>query len=349
MARVSAGHLLAQLAKGRPVPAVLLLGQEPYLRDACRAQLVEAYVAEGARDWGVSRYSCAEDRLDAALAQAQTLPMMCSTQVVFLEEVEALESMPDKPREAAVDSLAAYLKNPAPFTVLVLEAATLDQRMRLSKLLLEETLTVDVGLSDDPASRREMAVAMAKSMAQELGAVFESGAAEELVELVNAELTRLKTEIEKLAAYALQGTTISREAVEALVISGKKYTVWQLADMMATQQSHRAIEFLAALLREGEEPVALVGALAWMVRKLIEASELAPSTMGWQAARALGMRPEAAETAVRNAHRIPKARLLAGLRELYEADSRLKSGNQNPRAVMEFLVCRLAGTEMGRP
>ena len=140
--------------------------------------MVEAYVAEGARDWGVSRYSCAEGRLDAALAQAQTLPMMCSTQVVFLEEVEALESMPDKPREAAVDSLAAYLKNPAPFTVLVLEAATLDQRMRLSKLLLEGTLAVDVGLSDDPASRREMAVAIAKSMAKELGAVFESGAAE---------------------------------------------------------------------------------------------------------------------------------------------------------------------------
>ena len=67
MARVSAGHFLAQLAKGRPVPAVLLLGQEPYLRDACRAQLVEAYVAEGARDWGVSRYSCAEGRLDAAI------------------------------------------------------------------------------------------------------------------------------------------------------------------------------------------------------------------------------------------------------------------------------------------
>jgi DNA polymerase III subunit delta len=348
MARVTAGSFLAQLAQGRPVPAVLLLGQEAYLRAACRAQLVEAYVAEGVRDWGVSRYSCAEDQLDAALAQAQTLPMMCSTQVVFLEEVDALESAPDKTRDAAVESLTAYLKNPAPFTVLVLEAATLDQRMRLAKMLVEETLVVDVGLSDDPVTRRETAVAMAKSMAKELGAAFEPEAAEELIELVNAELTRLKTEIDKLAAHALPGATITREAVEALVISGKKYTVWQLADMMATQQGQRAIEFLSALLREGEEPVALVGALAWMVRKLIEASELAPSTMGWQAARALGMRPDAAETAVRNAHRISKARLLAGLRELYEADSRLKSGNQNPRAVMEFLVCRLAGAETGR-
>jgi len=136
--------------------------------------------------------------------------------------------------------------------------------------------------------------------------------------------------------------------VATLVISSKKYTVWQLADMMAEQQSRRAIEFLAALLREGEEPVALVGALAWMVRKLIEASDLAPATTGWQAARALAMRPEAAEAAVRNAHRIPRARLLAGLRALYEADNQLKSANPNPRAVLEFLICRLAGAEMAK-
>ncbi|MGA2481857.1 MAG: DNA polymerase III subunit delta [Candidatus Acidiferrales bacterium] len=343
MPRVAAGELLAHIAKGRPVPAILLLGDEPYLRDACRAQLLEAYVPEDARDWGVSRYSCADNQLNAALAQAQTLPMLCSTQVVFLEEVDALESLPEKEREKAAEHLASYLEDPAAFTVLVLEAARLDQRMKLAKLLLEETLSVDVGLSDDPGSRRDTAVAMAKSMAKELGARFEQGAAEELVELVNGELTLLKTEIDKLAAHALPSGAISQEAVGTLVISSKKYTVWQLADMMATQQSRRAIEFLAALIREGEEPVALVGALAWMVRKLIEAAELAPSTTGWQAARALAMRPEAAEAAVRNAHRIPRARLLDGLRALCEADNRLKSANPNPRAVLEFLVCRLAG------
>jgi len=343
MARVSPDRFLARLAAGKIIPAILLLGQEPYLRDACRAQLLKSFVPEGLREWGVSRYSCGEGQLDAALAQAQTSPMLSPIQVVFLEDVEALASLPDKAREAAEDKLAAYLENPAPFTVFIFEAAALDLRTRIAKLLLEQTLAVDVGASENPVSRRQTALAAAKSIAAELGARFESGAAEELVELVNGELTRLKTEVEKLAAHALPSQSISREAVGALVISMKKYTVWELAEMMAARQKRQAMEFLAALLRDGEEPVALVGALAWMLRKLIEASELPASVAGWQAARALAMRPETAELAVRHARQIPTKRLLDGLRALYEADNRLKSGNANPEAVVEFLVCRLAG------
>jgi DNA polymerase III delta subunit len=53
------------------------------------------------------------------------------------------------------------------------------------------------------------------------------------------------------------------------------------------------------------------------------------------------MQPEAAEAAVRNAHRLPKKELLAGLILLAEADSQLKSANPNPRAFMEFLLARL--------
>jgi DNA polymerase III delta subunit len=56
------------------------------------------------------------------------------------------------------------------------------------------------------------------------------------------------------------------------------------------------------------------------------------------------MRPEAAETALRQAHRTPKKDLLAGLAALADADSRLKSSNPDPRATMEFLVARLTSS-----
>jgi DNA polymerase III delta subunit len=79
-----------------------------------------------------------------------------------------------------------------------------------------------------------------------------------------------------------------------------------------------------------------------MYRKLIEARDLPAGTSGFQAARALGMNPAAAETAVRQAHRIPKKDLLAGLVALAEADSQLKSSNPDPRALMEFLIVQLA-------
>ena len=63
-------------------------------------------------------------------------------------------------------------------------------------------------------------------------------------------------------------------------------------------------------------PVALVGALAWRYRTLIESRD----------------------------SRFSQKSLLAGLADLAEADSHFKSANKNPRATMEFLIVRLTST-----
>lgn len=342
MARVSTAQLKEKLEKGKPFPALLLLGDEPFLRDACRSQLIEAYVPEAARTWAVSRYSAARGEAQAALEQAQTLPMLSRQQVVFLEETGAIEKLGEKAREETVNLLVSYLENPAPFTVLVIEAEKLDMRMQLGKKLADLALVVEVGLGERVEDRVAAAVGLAKALSKESNVEFEKGAAEDLAEFVSGDLLRLKTEVEKLTSYAAERKLIRRADISAMVISEKTSTVWEVADMIASQQPRKALEFIERLLRDGEEPVMMVGGLAWMYRKLVEASEIRGATNGWQAARALGMRPEQAELAIRNARKISKNRLLDGLRALQEADSRLKGGAQDPRATMEFLVYRLS-------
>ncbi len=293
----------------------------------------------------MSRFSAERGDIAAALDQAQTLPMLSPQQVVFLENIEAIEEFADKKREDAVELLESYLADPAPFTVLVLEAAQLDQRMKLSKLLVEKSLVVTVGLGDDPNQRNAAAVALARSLAKEQGVEFEKGAAEDLAECVSADLQRLKTEIEKLATFAGERKTILLEDVASMVISERTTTVWEMADMIASRQGKRALDFLDRLLRSGEEPIFLLGGLLFMYRKLVEAGEVKGVVNGWQAARALQMAPEKAELAVRNARKISKPRLLAGMRAFQLADNRLKGGSEDPRAVMEFLIAELTAPE----
>jgi len=342
MPRVSQQELAARLTKGKPIPALLLLGDEPFLRDASRAELIETFVPEAARPWAVSRYSAERNETQAALEQAQTLPMLAPRQIVLLHDVEKIEKLSEKNRDAAIENLEGYFANPAPFTVLVLEATALDQRMKLSKLLADKTLVVDVGLGEDLQARQAAAVPLARAMAKEQGVDFEKGAAEDLAEFVAADLMRLKNEINKLANYVAQRKLIRRQDVSALVISEKTTTVWELADMLAKREGKRALEFLDCLLREGEQPLQMLGAITWMYRKLIEASELKGINNGYQAARALAMRPEQAELALQSARKIPKSRLLQGLQSLQAADNRLKGGADDPHAVMEFLISELA-------
>jgi DNA polymerase-3 subunit delta len=345
MPKASTENLLTRLKRGESVPALLLLGAEPYLRDACRVQLIDAYVPEASRTWAVSRYSAKNGETQAALEQAQTMPMLAPKQVVFLEDVEMIEKLAEGKREAAVAHLEAYFEDAAPFTVLVLEATGLDQRMKLAKVLAEKTLVVEVGLGDNAEQRLATAAEMARSMAKEEGVSFEKGAAEDLAEFVSADLQRLKTEISKLATYLGERKQIQRSDVSTMVISEKTTTVWDLANMLANRQSRMAMEFLDRLLREGEAPLQILGAITWMYRKIIEASEVRGASNGWQAARALAMRPEQAELALLAARKIPKAKLLSGLRALQYADDRLKRGSEDARAVMEFLLAQLTAPE----
>lgn len=341
MPRIGAQELLDRLKKGKAIPAILLLGDEPYLRDECRGQLIDRFVPPAARDWALSRYSASRGETSQALEQAETVPMLAPQQVVFLENVEAIEKLSEKNRDSAVEALEGYLENPAPFTVLVLEASNLDQRMKLAKLLAEQTLVVECSLGENTEEKLGTAAVLARRLVKEQGCDFESGAADDLAEAVAGDLMRLKTEIAKLATHAGDRRIIRRQDVALMVISEKSATVWELTDLLASRDSKRALDFLHRLLRDGEEPLQILGAIAWMYRKLIEASELKGVSNGFQAARALAMRPEQAELALRAGRKIPKPQLLAGLVALQRADDRLKRGGEDAQTVMEFLIIEL--------
>ncbi len=344
MQRVTSESLIARLANknNKPLPAILVLGEDAYLRDACRHQIIEHSVDPAARDWGVRRFSAADDDLSEILGQARTVPMLAPRQVIIVASLEAIERLGENERKSAVEDLSQYLNDPAPFTILLLEAVALDQRMVLGKLLTDKALVVSAELPQDPDERARQAVGLAVRMARDLSAEIDADAAAELVDLCNANLAAIRSEIEKLSTYAGPGKAISRADVTALVVSEKKYSVWELADMLAVRDRKSALTFLGTLLREGEDAPAMVGAMAWMYRKLMEAQELPPHVSGGQAAGKLGMRFNTAEIAVRSARKIPHGQLVEGLRALYEADSRLKSGADD-RAVMEFLVAGLIG------
>ena len=339
---ISADRFLEKLKSGKPIPGILLLGNESYLREICRKKLIEVFADPNAAEWSVVRFSANEDSVETVVNQAQTMPMLVPRQVIIYSDAEELESLGEKTRDATLDQLEAYLKDPAPFTVLVFEAAAFDQRMRPYKILSGQTLVVECELAGEPEEREAAAAAIAEQMARELKIEVARDAARLLAESTNADLARIRTELEKLRSYAGERKCVTLEDVKLLVVSEKRYTVWQLSEMLASGDQSRALRFLDSVLHEGEQPVMIVGAMAWMYRKLMEAQELPRSADAWQAASRLRMRRDTAELALREAKRMPREQLAAGLAALAEADNRLKSGVAAPHAVMEFLVTQLA-------
>jgi DNA polymerase-3 subunit delta len=343
MPAASAEKLIASLRSGKPPAAVVLLGTDSYLRERCRNKIIEVSVPETARDWALARISAREAGWDEILGRAATMPMIDGRQVILVDGAESVERLGEESRDEILKGLGEYLSSPAPFTLLVIEADALDRRQKFFKLLNEadHVLVVELTIGG------ESAAALAEQMARDLGAEIDPDAAALLAEIQNGEPARMHVELEKLATYVMkpQGSgRITRADVRLLVVAARRNTVWQLADMLVGRDRKGALAFLDNLLREGEEPAGIVGALAWTYRKLIEAREFPAHTPGYQIARQLQMRSDSAENAVRQAHRASKAELLAGLAALAEADSAFKSNNPDPRATMEFLIARLTST-----
>lgn len=328
-------RFLEQIAKGQPVPAIVLQGSDSYLLDMCRKKIADAYVPDNLRDWAIARLSVREAGWEEVVSRARMLPMLAQRQVIFVEDVSSIDRMGDKRREEIVELFTDYFEEPAPFSVIVFEAKSLDARLKFTKLLMEKAVIVELEVST------EAAAALAEQMSAELGVKIDRLAAAHLSEIVNGEPARIRMEIEKLAAYAQGTSAITLKDVQTLVIAQRKNEVWDLTAMIASGRRESAFELLENLLREGEAAPMIVGAMAGTFRKLVEARELPLTTNKFQAAQRLRMPAEAAEAALRNAHRMPKKRLLAALSTLANADSQLKSSNPDPRALLEFLLVNL--------
>ncbi|HTU32522.1 MAG TPA: DNA polymerase III subunit delta [Candidatus Acidoferrum sp.] len=323
-------QLIAKLAAHQPIPAIALIGIDPYLRELCRNKIIDTFTDPASRDWNLSRISVRHEDWDQVFDRAQTLPMLSTCQVVVVEDVQSIEKLGDESRDRIVKSLEQYLASPASFTVLVLEADSLDGRQKFTKVLHEKAFTVALEITP------ESAVPLAMQMARERGAELDRSAATLLVDAVNAEPGRMSIEIEKLATHAGSEGHISKDHIECLVVAARKNTVWQLADLIAEHKANAALTLLENLLREGEQPPMIVGALAFRYRMLIEGGG---QSGGYSRPGQFGGMP------MPPAQRASKAQLLRGLVALADADSELKSSNPDPRATLEFLIARLASPD----
>ena len=150
--------------------------------------------------------------------------MLARHQVVIVTELEAVEQMPDRERDAGIKNLAAYFKDPAPFTVLILEANKLDQRMKFAKMLSEQALVLaaELPVQRSPESALGLAATLASQMARDRNSAIEDAAADALADFLQRQSGAIQSEIDKLATYAGAGKAGRRVDVETLVVSGEE-------------------------------------------------------------------------------------------------------------------------------
>lgn len=108
--------------------------------------------------------------------------------------------------------------------------------------------------------RREN-LAYINEIAQNTGAVFDTGAADALLDSVGDDHVLLQNEVEKLAAICGYGT-ISRQVVATYSIPNMEADVFELSRYITGRRKTIAFEKLHLLLEQRQEPIAIAAVLA---------------------------------------------------------------------------------------
>jgi DNA polymerase-3 subunit delta len=318
-------------------PLYLFVGEEEYLHRRALHLLYEM-VDEAVRVFNVSIFTVGDasstgERITAAIDLANQLPMMSARRIVVIRNFELAA-------ESELELVFEYLKRPCPTTVLVFQAESVDQRRKITTAVMKACTRVVLDrLSEQQAAQ------WAEAYLRRLGCRIEPGALGALIGLVGTDMTRLASEMDKLAlsvANCESGGLITQAVVSNLVTRTRSASSFELWDAILERDRKRALSITHRLLEDRTDPLMIVGALAGLYRRMLVAKDLmarkAPAEEVMKATLLYGRR---AADFNRRVLRTPRQEIVRGLKRIAEADYRLKSSEATPRLQVEYLVAEL--------
>lgn len=326
------------LASGRMQPLYLLVGCETYLRDAAARNISDAALSGTLlREFNESSFSLLTDPAMSAIAAAEQLPMMSERRVVRIKDFAKL-------RETDEQIIIRYLERPVDSSVMIFVAADLDKRKLLTKALLKSCTVVEF-----PAVKDAEAKAWARTRLKELKTTADDRVLTELVRLVGTNLQTLSSELDKLAAAAIETRQITMELVDQLIDRSRELSNFDLGDQLIAGDRRRAIETLHRLLEDDVAPVMLLGLIAGNYHRLALAKELLNRGKRDEVYRLIYGPPAKRDAFMNTLQRSSPTKIARGIQLIAAADLAIKSslgggGAKGARLQLEVLVCELANS-----
>jgi DNA polymerase-3 subunit delta len=335
MTSLTRPQLDASLKAGRVAPLYLLTGCETYLREtAARAITDVALAGTLLREFNESSFSLLSDSASAAIAVAEQLPMMSERVVVRIRDFGKL-------READEELIIRYLNKPAPSSVVIFIAEDLDKRKKLTKTLLSACTVVEFAVVKDTEAK-----AWARTRLKELNTSADDRVLSEIVRLGGTDLQTLNSELEKLAAAALETRTITMKMVDELIGHSRELSNFELGDQIIAGDRQRALMTLHHLIEDNVAPVMLVGLIASNYHRLALAKELMKQGRRDEAGRLVYGSYEKKDAFFRTLQRRDAAGIARDLKLIADTDLALKTslaggGPKGARLQLEMLICAL--------
>jgi DNA polymerase-3 subunit delta len=348
---MQAAELLRSLTRGAPAPAYLFLGPDAYRRREVRAALTAAVAGDAEPGSAVTRLDLEETSVAAVIDDASSLSLFAPARLIWVSSAEAalprrLTAKSQEDAEGPAALLAGYLRNPTPGTVVVFDCSRYrfdgEDKEKLERVRKFYSAIRDVVEFPHPGA--EEAVRFAESQAAECGLKLTRKQASLLVEALGPDLTRLDSEVRKLAAYAA-GRALEDAELVALVPDARTSNVFALVNALARKDRRAALDIVASLVREGEYLPLVLAFLGTQFRLALAAAEANATRAGeiqaYFSKFGVPMWRSRAEQLAETIQVFPAQRLREAILLTHQADLALRDTRPDDRTVMESFLLRL--------
>ena len=329
-----------KIKKKEIAPIYLLYGTEAFLINETKQLLLNQILDEEDKDFNFSAYDLEETPVDFALEDAETFPFLGEKKVVFLHNPVFLTAEKTKEKvEHNLAKLEAYLKEPAPYTVMVISAPyeKLDERKKITKELKRNAELVEAKKLSEHELKKWV-----KERARSNGLEFEEKAIDQLLSLAGTNMFMLSSEVDKLSLYAAEQKRIDSELVEKLVARTLEQNIFTLIERVVQRRLDEALRIYYDLLKQNEEPIKILALLSGQFRLIYQVKELSRRGYGQQQiAGYLKIHPFRVKLALGQAGSFTDEELANLMEMLAEADYQMKTGGMNKSLLIEMLLFRL--------
>lgn len=335
-------RLSQTLRKGEFSSLYCLFGEETFLADRAKDEIIEAIVPEGMRDFNLNVFDSADCDVARVRDALETLPMMSPNRLVVLLNAHQLK---DKEWEV----LQPLIDSPHQGTVLVCLALKIDKRKKQWKRLLEAGVALEC---KRPYENQipEWITFLAKRHFVE----FDHEAASALQQVVGSNLSDLDGEIRKISIYCGgkgTGSGAARKVVSASVEDVLKVasrvkieSVFDFADAVGRNDRARALYCLANLLDQGQNEIGIIALVARHVRILRTMIEgLREGLSGPRLASKAGVSPFFVRDYTDQARLWSPSKIDQTLEALFDTDRALKTSPVVSHIWLENFIVRVCG------
>ena len=321
-----------KLRQEKTEPFYFFYGLETFYHIEAIRSLTKKWINADNRDFNLETFDARASTVNDWIGSVKTLSFLGGTKLVIVRNLhEAI------PKDEDAESLIDYCKNPIVDTCMVITADKVDRKRKLYKVL-----TKAKGAVVCEAPKENVLATWVCDRAKSKGYTITINAARALINRVGARPGILAQELDKTLIYSGKKKSVSEKDIQEVVGETRLENIFSLTDALKNKNPHKALQILQNQLDNGEEPIKIMGTIAWQFRVIWEVKYYQQRNIpSGQIAKAMGANPFVVEKALQHTKKFSTQQLRSSYLQLTQADRSLKSSSQNPLAVMQTLILGL--------